>query len=79
MAGSRFGSALTKIGDINKDGLEDVAIGAPYESGSGAVYIYCGQRDATHILREEYFQVCISVCVQDFKYFASIRKFWLQK
>lgn len=58
MAGSRFGSALAKIGDINKDGNEDVAIGAPYEGGSGAIYIYLGERHATNVLREEYSQVC---------------------
>ncbi|XP_066254673.1 integrin alpha-PS1 isoform X1 [Euwallacea similis] len=39
---SRFGFAMTSIGDINKDGYNDVAIGAPYEYGHGAVYIYLG-------------------------------------
>jgi hypothetical protein len=57
VAGSRFGSSLAKIGDINKDGNEDVAIGAPYEAGSGAVYIYLGEKHSTNILREEYSQV----------------------
>ncbi|OPL21334.1 integrin pat-2 alpha, partial [Mytilus galloprovincialis] len=39
----RFGTALQCIGDINKDGYKDVAIGAPYEENSkGAVYIYHG-------------------------------------
>ncbi|XP_012275249.1 integrin alpha-PS1 [Orussus abietinus] len=41
---SRFGFALANIGDINKDGYEDIAIGAPYE-GDGAVYIYLGSRN----------------------------------
>ena len=57
VAGSRFGSALAAIGDVNKDGVQDVAIGAPYEAGSGAVYIYCGDKHATHVLRDEYAQV----------------------
>ncbi|XP_055587793.1 integrin alpha-PS1 isoform X2 [Uranotaenia lowii] len=38
---SRFGLALANLGDINKDGCEDIAIGAPYE-GDGVVYIYLG-------------------------------------
>ncbi|RWS05411.1 integrin alpha-ps-like protein, partial [Dinothrombium tinctorium] len=38
---SRFGFALTNLGDINKDGFQDLAIGAPYE-GNGVVYIYLG-------------------------------------
>jgi len=37
----RFGFSIANLGDLNKDGYEDVAIGAPYE-GSGAVYIYLG-------------------------------------
>ncbi|XP_071158944.1 integrin alpha-4-like isoform X1 [Mytilus edulis] len=39
----RFGTALQCIGDVNKDGYKDVAVGAPYEeSNKGAVYIYHG-------------------------------------
>lgn len=38
---SRFGLAIANLGDINKDGCEDIAIGAPYE-GNGVVYIYLG-------------------------------------
>lgn len=37
----RFGFSIANLGDLNKDGYEDVAIGAPYE-GKGAVYIYLG-------------------------------------
>ncbi|XP_030846528.1 integrin alpha-6 isoform X2 [Strongylocentrotus purpuratus] len=40
---SLFGQVVTNIGDINLDGFEDIAIGAPYENnGEGAVYIYLG-------------------------------------
>lgn len=41
---SRFGLALTNLGDINKDGCDDIAVGAPYED-NGAVYIYLGSKD----------------------------------
>uniref|UniRef100_A0A182K7Y5 Uncharacterized protein n=1 Tax=Anopheles christyi TaxID=43041 RepID=A0A182K7Y5_9DIPT len=43
---SRFGTAIANCGDLNHDGLDDVAIGAPYESsGSGRVYIHFGTKD----------------------------------
>ncbi|XP_042235673.1 integrin alpha-PS1-like isoform X1 [Homarus americanus] len=38
---TRFGFSLTSLGDLNKDGYIDVAVGAPYE-GRGAIYIYLG-------------------------------------
>uniref|UniRef100_A0A8C3R9S1 Integrin subunit alpha 3 n=1 Tax=Cyanoderma ruficeps TaxID=181631 RepID=A0A8C3R9S1_9PASS len=38
---SGFGFALASIGDINQDGFQDIAVGAPFE-GSGKVYIYHG-------------------------------------
>ncbi|XP_076377738.1 multiple edematous wings isoform X2 [Megalopta genalis] len=41
---SRFGFALTNLGDLNKDGYEDIAIGAPYEE-KGTVYIYLGAKN----------------------------------
>jgi hypothetical protein len=37
----RFGFAITNLGDLNSDGFQDIAVGAPYE-GNGAVYIYLG-------------------------------------
>ncbi|XP_067325710.1 integrin alpha-M-like [Anolis sagrei] len=40
----RFGSALTSLGDINGDGLADVAVGAPLEDKErGAIYIFLGE------------------------------------
>ena len=41
--GGRFGSAVANLGDVNKDGREDIAVGAPgEEGGAGVVYIYLG-------------------------------------
>lgn len=40
----QFGLAVANMGDINKDGLEDFAVGAPYE-GRGVVYVFLGSRD----------------------------------
>ncbi|XP_069490465.1 integrin alpha-3 isoform X2 [Ambystoma mexicanum] len=38
-SGSGFGFAVANIGDINQDGFQDIAVGAPFED-SGKVYIY---------------------------------------
>ncbi|KAJ6219410.1 hypothetical protein RDWZM_005222 [Blomia tropicalis] len=38
---SRFGFALANAGDLNRDGFQDLAVGAPYEK-NGVVYIYLG-------------------------------------
>lgn len=40
----RFGFAITNLGDLNKDGFDDIAIGAPYE-GNGVIYIFQGSAD----------------------------------
>ena len=43
--GERFGSSVVNIGDINKDGHLDVAIGAPGGPFGGSVYIFNGAPD----------------------------------
>uniref|UniRef100_H2Z1C3 Uncharacterized protein n=1 Tax=Ciona savignyi TaxID=51511 RepID=H2Z1C3_CIOSA len=43
---SSFGNSITNLGDINMDGANDIAIGAPgADDGAGAVYIYHGNPD----------------------------------
>ncbi|CAG0915435.1 unnamed protein product, partial [Notodromas monacha] len=44
-ANARFGTTLSAVGDINRDGFDDLAVGAPYEDGVGAVYLYLGSRN----------------------------------
>ena len=36
---SGFGTAVASIGDLNGDGIEDLAVGAPFKDLTGAVYI----------------------------------------
>ncbi|KAG8124857.1 hypothetical protein E2320_020154 [Naja naja] len=43
---ARFGNSIANLGDIDNDGFEDVAIGAPQENDlEGSVYIYNGRED----------------------------------
>ncbi|RZC36150.1 integrin alpha-PS2 [Asbolus verrucosus] len=53
---SRFGQALAALGDINQDGYQDFAVGAPYDGtgNRGAVYIYHGSSKG---VRQKYSQV----------------------
>ncbi|XP_051856092.1 integrin alpha-8 [Antechinus flavipes] len=43
----RFGSAITHLGDLNQDGYNDIAVGAPFagEAGRGKVFIYNGNTE----------------------------------
>lgn len=40
--GDGFGSAIAGLGDVNQDGVSDLAVGSPLESGSGRVRIFSG-------------------------------------
>lgn len=52
--GARFGTAIAAVSDMNLDGFNDVAIGAPFENDHrGAVYIYHGDKNT---LKEKYVQ-----------------------
>lgn len=41
---SQFGFSVANISDVNLDGFEDIAVGAPYEN-NGTVYIYHGSAE----------------------------------
>ncbi|XP_050530461.1 integrin alpha-PS1 isoform X2 [Daktulosphaira vitifoliae] len=58
---SRFGFAIGNLGDLNKDGYDDIAVGAPYE-GNGAIYIYLGSAqgivtEPSQVIKAENLQV----------------------
>ncbi|MFO0984594.1 MAG: integrin alpha [Planctomycetota bacterium] len=42
-AGNALGAAARGAGDVNKDGYQDVAVGAPEEAGTGVVKVYSGK------------------------------------
>jgi hypothetical protein len=46
-SGDDFGSAIANIGDIDKDGVNDIAVGARSTSGGGAIYIINLKSDGT--------------------------------
>ncbi|KAK4884565.1 hypothetical protein RN001_000836 [Aquatica leii] len=60
--GARFGTALSSVGDLNKDSYEDVAISAPYEEEAGVVYIYLGSRNG---LNSQYSQRIVGRSIKD--------------
>ncbi|MGQ3892588.1 beta strand repeat-containing protein [Legionella sp. CNM-4043-24] len=41
-SGSKLGRTMSSLGDINGDGLDDLAIGAPVNSGLGKAYVIYG-------------------------------------
>jgi hypothetical protein len=43
--GDRFGWDVASAGDVNKDGVDDVIVGAPgYDNNTGAAYVFFGQK-----------------------------------
>ncbi|XP_062387573.1 integrin alpha-IIb [Sardina pilchardus] len=41
----RFGASIAPLGDLDNDGYNDVAVGAPSSDGNGRVFIYMGQSE----------------------------------
>jgi len=60
----RFGFSLTSLGDVDKDGYGDFAVGAPYggANGEGIVYIYRGSKSG---VREKADQVIVGSDVRN--------------
>ena len=57
-SGSSFGMSITSCGDLDQDGVNDLAIGAPgAEGGTGAVYVYQGVDDPGKGVQQEPSQV----------------------
>uniref|UniRef100_A0A3B4C857 Integrin alpha-2 domain-containing protein n=1 Tax=Pygocentrus nattereri TaxID=42514 RepID=A0A3B4C857_PYGNA len=50
----RFGSTIAPLGDIDHDGFNDIAVGAPGSGEGGWVFIYMGQSDG---LSQQFVQV----------------------
>ncbi|XP_051866405.1 integrin alpha-1 [Pristis pectinata] len=66
--GSRFGTAITAVSDLNLDNYNDVAIGAPLEGNhQGAVYLFHGS--GTTINRKHSQRIAASSPNEHFKYF----------
>ncbi|CAG7826326.1 unnamed protein product, partial [Allacma fusca] len=48
----RFGTSIASLGDLNQDGFNDLAVGAPYGQSGGTVYIYYGDKNLNLNLRK---------------------------
>lgn len=68
---------MTSLGDINKDGYNDIAIGAPYESDHGAVYIYLGS--LTGLNTEPSQVILLDLLYQSYTYLYLFQKNKLQQ
>ena len=40
--GARYGLAIQNLGKLDDDEYEDFVVGAPYQDGTGVVYLYFG-------------------------------------
>lgn len=79
----RFGSSLAVLPDINADGLNDLAVGAPLENdGHGSIYIFHGEglgrsgltfSQVTDISFHHIFFAALPLCIEVLKVFCG---FW---
>ncbi len=47
---NRFGFSIANIGDLNGDGISDVAVGQPYHDADGSSALFSDNTGATHVL-----------------------------
>lgn len=62
---ARFGTSLANCGDLNRDGFQDIAVGAPYDGPEqhGAVYIYMGRKSGG--VSDDYDQVIYAESIKN--------------
>ncbi|XP_053197893.1 integrin alpha-M-like [Scomber japonicus] len=67
----RFGSSLAVLPDLNQDGFNDLAVGAPLENdGQGSIYIFHGERGGGGRISPAYSQrIASSEVKQGLKFF----------
>jgi len=55
--GQEFGGAVCGLGDIDGDGADDILVGAPGESNTGAAFLWFGNTSITHSPAESWYGV----------------------
>ena len=77
---ARFGLAVTKLGDINLDEYNDIAVGAPYggPNGGGAVYIFHGSAEGikTKATQVQYIIYSLDLVVSNSKLHLLVNRCW---
>lgn len=67
---AHFGQSIAAVGDLNADGFQDIAIGAPFEGdGSGAVYLYHGSSKGIELhYRQKILGITVKTGIKFFGY-----------